>query len=101
MAVEGSAFGTDGFPIVASSERGKVDNNATVNFANLSARATTWHAADECVRARRIFSKNRDNGKMSTIDGTEEANRTRWTSASGGVRMLPDQSDFRRAFFRL
>jgi outer membrane receptor protein involved in Fe transport len=37
---------------------------------------------------------------MSTIDGTEEANRTRWTSASGGVRMLlPDQSDLQARVF--
>jgi outer membrane receptor protein involved in Fe transport len=101
VAVEGSAFGTDGFPIVAESERGKVDNNATVNFANLSAKGDYQATPRMNVFARGgYFRENRDNGKMSTIDGTEEANRTRWTSASGGVRMLlPDQSDLQARVF--
>ena len=42
------------------------------------------------------FRENRDNGKVSTIDGTEEANDTRWTSASGGVRVrLPAEQPAR------
>ena len=98
---EGSAFRTDGFPVVISSERGKVDNNATVDFANLSAKVDYQPSPRVNVFARGgYFRENRDNGKMSTIDGTEEANRTRWTSASGGVRMLlPNESDFQARVF--
>ena len=36
VAVEGSGFDTDGFPIVTASERGIIDNNAQVKFANFN-----------------------------------------------------------------
>src|SRR6185436_5394188 len=36
VAVEGSAFDTDGFPIVTASERVIIDNNAQVKFANFN-----------------------------------------------------------------
>ncbi len=36
LAVEGSLFDTDGFPIVAAAERGSVDNNATEQFENVN-----------------------------------------------------------------
>ena len=40
------------------------------------------------------FREERDNGKVSTIDGTEEANDTSWKTVSGGLRArLPDASD--------
>jgi outer membrane cobalamin receptor len=39
VAVDGSVFRTDGFPIVAASERGRVDNNAAVDFRNFSVKA--------------------------------------------------------------
>ena len=39
VAVEGSVFDTDGFPIVVENERGVVDNNATVNFKNVNVQA--------------------------------------------------------------
>ena len=33
------------------------------------------------------FRENRNNGKASTIDGTEEANHTTWKAVSGGTRV--------------
>src|SRR6185295_17177354 len=36
LAVEGSYFNTDGFPIVVDRERGPIDNNANVNYRNTS-----------------------------------------------------------------
>ena len=46
------------------------------------------------------FDENRDNGKASTIDGTEEANDTIWRAVSGGVRVrMPDQSDLQATVF--
>ena len=39
VAVDGSAFDTDGFPIVAPSERGPIDNNADVEFRNVNVEA--------------------------------------------------------------
>src|SRR4051812_45950778 len=38
VAVEGSYFDTDGFPIVAEPERGPIDNNADVAYNNTSAK---------------------------------------------------------------
>jgi len=71
-AIEGSAFRTDGFPIVVANERGAVDNNAAVKFANMSGKidfkATERFSA--FVRGG-YFREDRDNGKKSTIDGTE------------------------------
>jgi iron complex outermembrane recepter protein len=96
-----SALDTDGFPIVAEAERGRVDNNAAVEYGNASVKLD--YQATDRVRAffrGGYFHENRDNGKASTIDGTEEANRTRWTSASGGVRVsMPDASELRATAF--
>jgi outer membrane receptor protein involved in Fe transport len=101
VAVDGTLFDTDGFPIVVENERGAVDNKASVDFRNFNAKAdyrpTT--AVSAFVRAG-YFSERRNNGKASTIDGTEEKNDTRWTSLSGGVRMLlPDQSSLQASVF--
>jgi iron complex outermembrane receptor protein len=87
-AVTGSLFDTDGYPIVAAEERGLVDRNASVTFANVNARFQydLSHRLHLFARAGH-FREDRDNGKASTIDGTAEANDTRWTSASGGVRV--------------
>ncbi len=96
-----SALDTDGFPIVAETERGRVDNNASVQYGNTSVKVD-YQATDHVHTFLRAgyFHENRDNGKASTIDGTEEANRTRWTSASGGVRVgMPDSSELRATFF--
>ena len=101
VAVDGSVFRTDGFPIVAASERGRVDNNAAVDFRNFSVKADYNPTTRVNVFVRGgYFAENRDNGKLSTFDGTEEANSTRWKHASGGARiLLPDQSDLQARLF--
>ena len=46
------------------------------------------------------FSEKRDNGKASTIDGTEEANDTMWKTASGGGTIQwPDGSELEARLF--
>jgi outer membrane receptor protein involved in Fe transport len=101
VSVDGNVFNTDGYPIVREGERGLVDNNAAVQFWNLNVKLD--YTPTERVRAffrAGYFDERRDNGKASTIDGTEEANDTTWRSVSGGVRIrLPDQSDLQATLF--
>ena len=101
VTVDGNVFNTDGYPIVRASERGKVDNNASAQFWNLNLKLD--YTPSERVHAfARIgyFDENRNNGKASTIDGTEEANDTIWRAYSGGVRVrLPDQSELQGTVF--
>jgi outer membrane receptor protein involved in Fe transport len=101
LFVDGSMFRTDGFPIVAATERGRVDNNANVDFRNFNVKADYNPNARLNVFVRTgYFGENRDNGKLSTFDGTEEANSTRWKYAAGGIRLvLPDQSDLQARIF--
>ena len=99
--VDASAFSTDGYPIVAAAERGAVDENAAVNFQNVALRLQyeMGGRGHGFVRAGH-FRERRDNGKVSTINGAEEANDTRWTTASGGLRLrLPDTSDLQVNLF--
>ena len=94
VVVDGSAFRTDGYPIVAAAERGAVDNNASVDFRNANVKVQ-YDPSDRVQASFRAgyFRENRDNGKASTIDHTEEANDTRWTSVSGAAHVrLPDES---------
>ena len=109
VAVEGSFFDTEGFPIVIENERRPsdvnpgpgVDTKAAVNFRNVNLKLdyTPTSRINAFFRGG-YFSEERDNGKVSTIDGTPEANDTRWSSASGGVRVqLPDQSDLQARIF--
>ena len=93
--VEGSVFNTDGFPIVAASERGPIDINATVKYANFSTKLefTPSDRAQYFVRGG-YFTEDRANGKVG------EVNDTRWTSASGGARFhLPDDSNLQARVF--
>ncbi len=87
--VEGSFFKTDGFPIVAPIERGPIDNNANVDYRNVSAKVE--YAPSDRVNTffrAGYFSENRNNGKVG------ELNDARWTTVNGGVRLrLPDGSD--------
>jgi outer membrane receptor protein involved in Fe transport len=94
-SLDASLFDTDGYPIVAESERGKVDNNAAVNFRNVGVRLQYDVNSRVYAFVRGgYFREERDNGKISTIDGTEEANKTSWKTVSGGLRArLPDTSD--------
>jgi iron complex outermembrane receptor protein len=96
-----TAFGTDGFPIVVEvnpagvPERGRVDNNAWVEFKNFNLKLV-YDATDRVQTFFRTgyFTEERNNGKSSTIDGTPEANDTTWKSFSGGARVrLPDRSE--------
>jgi outer membrane receptor protein involved in Fe transport len=101
LFVNGSAFRTDGYPIVAAAERGAVDNNASVDFRNFNAKLqydpNDWIQATVRVG---YFDENRDNGKASTIDGTEEANDTTWKTLSGSARVrLPDASTLQVSLF--
>jgi outer membrane receptor protein involved in Fe transport len=109
VAVEGSFFDTDGFPIVIENERRPsdvnlgpgVDTKAAVNFRNVNFKLdyTPTSRINAFFRGG-YFSEERDNGKVSTIDGTPEANDTRWSFASGGIRFqLPDQSDLQARIF--
>jgi len=88
-----SFFDTDGYaPVVAVNpagvpERGLVDNNATANFKNLGVRMD-YDPTNRLHAFVRVgyFREDRDNGKKSTVDGTEEANDTTWTAVSTGAR---------------
>jgi outer membrane receptor protein involved in Fe transport len=94
VSVNGSAFRTSGYPVVAEAERGAVDNNAAVDFRNASVKLQ-YDPTDRIQATFRAgyFDEDRDNGKASTIDHTEEANATTWTTLSGGARFrLPDES---------
>lgn len=101
VTVDGNVFDTDGYPIVRANERGKVDNNAAAQFWNLNVKLD--YTPSERVHAfARLgyFDENRDNGKASTIDGTEEANDTIWRAYSGGVRLrMADQSELQATVF--
>ena len=95
VIVNGSFFDTDGFPIVAATERGLIDNNATVTFRNVNAKAdySATNGLNAFFRAG-YFSEDRGNGKIG------EVNDTRWTSLSGGVRaQLPHESELQARLY--
>lgn len=95
VTVDGSVFDTDGFPAVIASERGIVDNNATVKFHNINVKLD-FRPTDRVNAFFRTgyFSEDRGNGKIL------EVNDTRWKSASGGVRIqLPGGSDLQASVF--
>ena len=109
VAVEGSFFDTDGFPIVIESERRPssvnpgpgVDTKAAVSFTNVSFKVdyNPTSRVNAFFRGGH-FNEERDNAKVSTIDGAPEANDTEWSYASGGVRVqLPDTSDLQARLF--
>jgi outer membrane receptor protein involved in Fe transport len=100
-SLDGSAFKTDGFPIVIENERGLVDDKANVEYKNFNLRADYSPTSRLNVFVRGgYFHEERDNGKHSTIDGTEEANDTTWKTVAGGVRAtLPDSSDLQARVF--
>jgi outer membrane receptor protein involved in Fe transport len=93
--VEGSLLHTDGFPIVAPIERGPIDNNANVEYKNITTKIQ-FDPSDRFqgfVRAG-YFSENRNNAKVG------ELNDTRWTTVNGGIRArLADDSDLQARLF--
>ncbi len=101
LLVDGSFFRSDGFPIVIENERGLVDDKSNDAFKNVNVKAnfTATPNINGFVRAGR-FHEDRDNGKHSTFDGTEEGNNTTWKYVSGGVRIvLPDSSGLQATVF--
>jgi outer membrane receptor protein involved in Fe transport len=94
-SVDGSFLHTDGFPIVEQIERGPIDNNANVEYKNISAKIefTPSDRLQGFARAG-YFSESRNNGKVG------ELNDTRWTTVNGGVRArLQDDSDLQARLF--
>jgi outer membrane receptor protein involved in Fe transport len=101
-SIEGSVFGTDGFPIVTASERGRVDTVATVDYKNFALKLD-YQPSDRInlfVRGG-YFREERENAKVTTVGPIRpEANDTLWKSASGGARItLPDHSDLQARLF--
>lgn len=93
-SVDVSAFDTEGFSPVAPDERGPVDTRAAVQFANVNARVQ--YQVSDAVQAfaqAGYFREDRENGKISTINGDPEANSTRWRTMSAGVRARLDGGD--------
>jgi outer membrane receptor protein involved in Fe transport len=94
-ALEGSFLHTDGFPIVEAIERGPIDNNANVEYQNLTAKVE-FTPTDRLQGFFRTgyFSENRNNAKVG------ELNDTRWTTVNGGIRArLQDESDLQARVF--
>src|SRR5262245_25445570 len=95
VSVEGSAYDTDGFPIVTAAERGIIDNNAEVNFQNFNGKLefTPSDRMQAFLRAG-YFAEDRNNAKIG------EVNDTRWTTVNGGIRArLADESDLQGRLF--
>lgn len=87
-AIEASAFDTKGFPIVAERERGPIDNNADVEFTNISGKLE-YDPSDRLHTFLRVgrFEESRTNAKVGEI------NSTVWQSGSAGFQaQLPDAS---------
>jgi outer membrane receptor protein involved in Fe transport len=95
VVVNASAFDTEGYATVVDSERGLVDTKSSVEYQNFTVKLQ--YDASERLRAflrAGYFQEDRNNGKVSTIDQTPEANDTKWTSVNGGVSYrLRDQSE--------
>ena len=95
MAVEGSVFNTDGYPVVAESERGPSITTPPSTYRNVSAKVdyTPTDRVSAFFRAG-YFTEDRINAKIG------EVNDTRWTTASGGVRIrMPDESSLQARLF--
>ena len=94
-AVEGSFLHTDGFPIVAPIERGPIDNNANVEYSNITGKLE-FNPSDRLNGFLRAgyFSESRNNAKVG------ELNDTRWTTVNGGFdTRLSDDSNLEARVF--
>ncbi len=103
LAVEGSLFDTDGFPIVAAGERGSVDNNATDQYENVNVKLD-YSPGSRVTSFLRTgnFHESRNNGKHSSTDGVgaPEANDTTWRFVNGGTRLdLPGGNEVQASAF--
>ena len=102
VVVDGSAFETDGYPIVADRPSAARSTPSHGGFPQRQRQAAVRRRPTACRRSFRAgyFRENRDNGKASTIDGTEEANDT--TLDDGQRRRalaLPDESTLQVSLF--
>ena len=100
-SLQGSLFGTDGYPIVYEPERGPIDTKSNAEYNNVSLKLD-YAATDRLSIGVRggYFSEERNNAKFSTFDYSPEENSTTWTSVSSNVRwILPDQSDLQARVF--
>jgi outer membrane receptor protein involved in Fe transport len=94
-AIEASAFDTEGFPIVAARERGPIDNNADVDFTNVSGKVE-YDPSDRLHTFFRLgrFEESRTNAKVGEVNGTV------WQSGSAGLQaQLPDASSLQGHVF--
>ena len=91
VVVNGSAFRTDGYPIVAEAERGAVDNNAAGRFPERQRQAAVRPERPACRRRSGpdTSARSATTARPAPSIGTEEANDTTWTSISGGARLPP------------
>lgn len=101
VTIDGGLFQTDGYaPVVdrnpaGVAERGRVDNNVSLDTARLNARLD-MRVSDRLRGVIRTgyFREDRNNGKHSTFTNDAEENDTRWTSASAGFTLrVGDRSD--------
>ncbi|HEX4346723.1 MAG TPA: TonB-dependent receptor [Vicinamibacterales bacterium] len=88
VTIDGSAFDTDGFPTVVAAEAGPVDDKATVQYHNTNVKLSYNPTSRVSTFVRGgYFHEQRNNGKHSTVDGTEESNHTGWGYASDTTRL--------------
>ena len=87
--VEGSFFKTDGFPIVAPIERGPIDNNANVDYRNVSGQARI-HAVGprQRVLPRRLLQRGSEQrqGRRAQRHPVDDRQRRRPAPAAGRQR---------------
>jgi outer membrane receptor protein involved in Fe transport len=82
VTFDATTLNTDGYVIVAEEERGPVDNEANVQYQNVSAKLD-YNPTDRINMFMRVgvFDEDRNNGKIG------ELNNTNWKYGSGGVRL--------------
>ena len=95
ITFDATTLQTDGYTIVAEEERGSIDNEANVQYGNVSLKIdyTPTDRLGVFLRGG-IFDEDRNNGKIG------ELNNTKWTFASGGGRLnLADGSNVEARIF--
>jgi iron complex outermembrane recepter protein len=95
VTFDATTLQTDGYKIVAEEERGPIDNEANVEYQNVSVKVD-YNPTDRFgvfLRAG-VFDEERNNGKIG------ELNNTNWKYASGGARVrLADGSNIEARLF--
>ena len=88
-AVEGSFLNTDGFPIVAAIERGPIDNNANVEYKNVTGKLEfTPSDRVQGVLPRRLFHREpqQREGRRAERHAVDDRERRRPRAAAGRQR---------------